>query len=106
MATREPIRNSTAPQRAALGSIFAGFRPGEPLPDRLEIVVLGSNTQPGNFVLRPGIDGAPLGVVTTPGKEAGLLVFPLASGFCIPLDTQCGQHTPDTDQISMIHLQP
>lgn len=48
------------------------LRSGEPLPDRLEIVVLGSNNQPGNFMLRSGIDDVPIGAVTTPGKSAAI----------------------------------
>ncbi len=46
------------------------LKPGDPIPDGLEIVVRGSNNKPGNFILRPGIDDAPLGAVTQPGKSA------------------------------------
>jgi len=48
------------------------LKPGEPLPDHLEIVVVGSNNHPGNFVLRSGIDNAPIGLVTTAGKSAAV----------------------------------
>jgi hypothetical protein len=68
--TREPMRSTAARQREALESVLAGLRPGEPLPDHLEIVVVGSNNHPGNFVLRSGLDKAPIGLVTTPGKSA------------------------------------
>jgi hypothetical protein len=70
--TREPVRSTAARQREALESVCAGLRPGEPLPDQLEIVVVGSNNHPGNFVLRSGIDDAPIGLVTTPGKSAAI----------------------------------
>ena len=69
---REPMRSTAARQREALESVFAGLRPGEPLLDHLEIVVVGSNNHPGNFVLRSGIDDAPIGLVTTPGKSAAM----------------------------------
>jgi hypothetical protein len=46
------------------------LRPGQPLPDRLEIVVRGSSTNPNTFILRPGVDDVPIGMVTTPGKSA------------------------------------
>ena len=49
---------------------FTLLKPGQPLPDNLEIVVTGSNNKPGNFILRPGVDNKPLGSVTTPGKSA------------------------------------
>ena len=70
--TREPMRSTAARQREALESVCAGLRPGEPLPDQLAIVVVGSNNHRGNFVLRPGIDDAPIGLVTTPGKSAAM----------------------------------
>jgi hypothetical protein len=70
--TREPMRSTAARQREALERVCAGLRPGEPLPDQLEIVVVGSNNHPGNFVLRPGIDDAPIGLVTTPGRSAAM----------------------------------
>ena len=35
--TREPMRSTAARQREALESVCAGLRPGEPLPDHLEI---------------------------------------------------------------------
>jgi hypothetical protein len=54
------------------GSVLGGLRPGDPLPDHLEIVVVGSNNRPGNFVLRSGIDDVPIGPVTTPGKSAAI----------------------------------
>src|SRR2546427_12295030 len=34
--TREPMRSTAARQRAARESVFAGLRPGEPLPAHLE----------------------------------------------------------------------
>jgi hypothetical protein len=49
-----------------------GLKPGDPLPDNLEIVVTGSNTKPGNFILREGIDTLPIGNVKTPGKSASI----------------------------------
>jgi hypothetical protein len=61
-----------AQQREARERVYAGLSPGEPLPDHLEIVVLGSNNHPGNFVLRSGIDDAPIGLVTTAGKSAAI----------------------------------
>jgi hypothetical protein len=70
--TREPVRSTAARQREALASVLEDLRPGEPLPDHLEIVVAGSNNHPGNFVLRAGIDDAPIGLVTTPGKSAAM----------------------------------
>jgi len=70
--TREPMRSTAAWQREALESVCAGLRPGEHLPDHLAIVVVGSNNHRGNFVLRPGIDDAPIGLVTTPGKSAAM----------------------------------
>jgi hypothetical protein len=45
------------------------LRPGQILPDGLEIVVRGSSTKPGTFLLRP-VDRQPLGAVVTPGKSA------------------------------------
>jgi len=50
--TRELMRSTAAQQREARESVFAGLGPGEPLPDHLAIVVVGSNNHPGNFVLR------------------------------------------------------
>jgi hypothetical protein len=58
------IPNTTLPAR------LQNLKPGDPLPDRLEIVVRGSNNKPGTFILRPGIDDASIGVVTQPGKLA------------------------------------
>ena len=46
------------------------LKPGDSVPDGLEIVVRGSTNKPGTFKLRPGVDDAPLGPVTTPGKSA------------------------------------
>jgi len=70
--THAPMRSTVARHRAALESVCAGFRPGELLPDQLEIVVVGSNNHLGNFVLRSGIDDVPIGLVTTPGKSAAM----------------------------------
>jgi hypothetical protein len=47
------------------------LRPGTPLPDS-EIIVIGSGTTPGSFVLRPGIDTRSIGSVTIPGKSASI----------------------------------
>ena len=47
------------------------LNPGDPLPND-EIVVLGSNNKPGNFILRPNIDDKPIGTVTIPGKSASI----------------------------------
>jgi len=66
------MRSTAARQHAARESVFGDLRPGEPLPDHLEIVVVGSNNHPGDFVLRPGIDNVPIGLVTTPGKSAAM----------------------------------
>lgn len=49
-----------------------GLIPGQPLPDGLEIVVLGNTNKPGNFILRPGIDDRPIGGVTAPGKSVSI----------------------------------
>ena len=70
--TREPMRSAVARQHETLESVCVGLKPGESLPDHLEIVVVGSNNHPGNFVLRPGIDDVPIGLVTTPGKSAAM----------------------------------
>src|SRR5574341_1757439 len=72
VATRGVMGSAQGPQAEALESVCAALRPGEPLPDDLEIVVLGSNNRPGNFVLRPGIDDVPIGPMTTPGKSAAI----------------------------------
>src|SRR5262249_31778197 len=70
--TREPMRATTAQQHADRERVITGLKPGEPLPDHLEIVVVGANKHPGNFVLGSGIDNAPIGLVTTAGKSAAV----------------------------------
>ena len=47
-----------------------GLRPGDVVPDGLEIIVRGSSQKPGTFILREGIDTRKLGAVSTPGKSA------------------------------------
>jgi hypothetical protein len=42
---------------------------GAPVPDS-EIIVLGSNNKPGNFILRTGVDDKAISGVTAPGKSA------------------------------------
>jgi hypothetical protein len=49
-----------------------GLTPGQPLPDGLEIVVLGNTNKPGNFILRPGIDDKPIGGLSMPGKSVSI----------------------------------
>ena len=66
------MRSGQGPQDEALGNVCEVLRPGEPLPDHLEIVVLGSNNRPGNFIMRSGIDDVPIGPMTTPGKSAAI----------------------------------
>jgi hypothetical protein len=53
-----------------LPEYLRNLKPGDSLPDGLEIVVRGSPNKPGTFILREGIDTKPLGTVTTPGKSA------------------------------------
>ena len=72
VATRGAMRAAQGPQGEAPGSVHEALRPGGPLPDHLEIVVLGSNNRPGNFVMRSGIDDVPIGPMTTPGKSAAI----------------------------------
>lgn len=45
---------------------------GQPLPDGLEIVVLGNTNKPGNFILRPGIDDRPIGGIDAPCKSVSI----------------------------------
>lgn len=52
------------------------LKPGDSLPNGLEIVVRGSSNKPGTFILREGIDTKPLGIVTTPGKSATIATNP------------------------------
>ena len=75
VAFRAPVTLGEARGPAASGCLPArlqSLKPGEPLADGLEIVVRGSNNKPGTFILRQGIDDAPLGVVTQPGKSAAI----------------------------------
>jgi len=65
---------------------LTGLKPGVSLPD-LEIVVLGSNNKPGNFILRPGMDDMPIGPVTVPGKSASIATE-------LTLDTEIPQMFP------------
>jgi RHS repeat-associated protein len=53
------------------GNGGGGSAPKGTIPDS-EIVVLGSNNKPGNFILRPGMDTLPIGTVTQPGKSASI----------------------------------
>jgi RHS repeat-associated protein len=39
-----------------------------------EIIVLGSNNKPGNFILRPGVDDVPISGVLDPGKSGSIVV--------------------------------
>jgi hypothetical protein len=48
-----------------------GLKPGDPLPDKLEIVVTGGSNKPGSFILKPR-DKLPLGQVQTSGKSASI----------------------------------
>ncbi|MCU7929104.1 MAG: LysM peptidoglycan-binding domain-containing protein, partial [Candidatus Thiodiazotropha sp. (ex Dulcina madagascariensis)] len=60
-----------APNRAVnAGLDLSKLKPGQSLPDNLEIIVTGSNNKPGNFILRPGVDDKAIGDVLTPGKSA------------------------------------
>ena len=60
------------PEVEALPNQLKGLIPGQPLPDKFEIVVFGSTNKPGNFILRPGIDDKPIGGVNSPGKSVSI----------------------------------
>ncbi len=60
--------SSVAPN-TGLPASLRNLKPGDPIPDGLEIVVRGSSNKPGTFILRE-IDNQPLGPVTSPGKSA------------------------------------
>jgi YD repeat-containing protein len=46
--------------------------PGQPLPDKLEIVLLGNSNKAGNFILRLGVDDRSIGGVNVPGKSVSI----------------------------------
>lgn len=59
-------------EKAPTGTAKQGitYSPGESLPDN-EIILIGSNKEPGNFILREQ-DFKPIGPVNSPGKSASI----------------------------------